>query len=206
MTPSLSFLFGLMKGLCLQSLAVTFERGDTLRSLLLCVEQHIAFAENHGIPVAWNFPSLLMSLVSDRPSVFAEAMDSFSNLRLLAIRVVHAQFEKYVKSNSSLDIDPSRAVSIYLHPTAMSEGGPVTVPIELLQATSVVLSIWKGGEQETEGTSFIDDLLGALTTSSDDQKLDEGESKQKVGLASSTMVKTSKPAVSVESVRAGMDF
>jgi hypothetical protein len=44
----------------LKSVAAGFERGGVFRSLVLALEQHIAFAELHKIPVKQRFPELLI--------------------------------------------------------------------------------------------------------------------------------------------------
>jgi hypothetical protein len=190
--------------LFLQSTAATFERGKVLCSLLMALEKHIGFAERHKIEVEWNFSTLLVRLISSRPGVYAEAMDTFSDLRSLAIRVAHDEFSRCAKQEATEDEGGSDGVVIVkLFPTSFLMTEEVKLPLSLLKSISVLLSIWKDhddqGDKDTAGAGAVNELVGSLMRSSTEEGSGVLESNT-VGLASAVMADSSLKAVSVESV------
>jgi hypothetical protein len=190
--------------LFLQSTAATFERGKVLCSVLMALEKHIEFAETHKIEVAWNFSTLLVRLISSRPGVYAEAMDTFSDLRSLAIRVAHDEFSRCAKQQAGgVEGGPDGVVIVKLFPTSFSKTEEVKLPLSLLKSISVLLSIWKDhddqGDKDTTGAGAVNELVGSLMRSSTEEGSEVLENNS-VGLASAVMADSGLKAVSVESV------
>lgn len=163
----------------------------------MALERHISFAEQHGVPIEQNFPELLTHLVSTRPSVCAEAMDAYSNLRSLALRVLHADFSWHAKvKDDSSDKRSSAAVVMRVYESSLHYG-ELELPLSLLQSVSVVLSIWK--DQHAEGSHetaiLVQELADALLRPDNDDKFVDGR-----GLASAKLLEGCTAAVSVESV------
>jgi hypothetical protein len=171
----------------------------------MALEKHIAFAETHEIEVEWNFPTLLVRLISSRPGVYAEAMDTFSDLRSLAIRVAHDEFSRCAKQQATSGDDggPDGVVIVKLLPTSYLKTEEVKLPLPLLKSISVLLSIWKDhddqGDKDTAGADAVNELVGSLMRSSTEEGSEVLESNS-VGLASAVMADSSLKAVSVESV------
>jgi hypothetical protein len=170
----------------------------------MALEKHIGFAETHNIEVEWDFSTLLVRLISSRPGVYAEAMDTFSDLRSLAIRVAHDEFSRCAKQEARGDEGgPDGVVIVKLFPTSFLKTEEVKLPLSLLKSISVLLSIWKDhndqGEKDTTGAGAVNELVGSLMRSSTEEGSEVLESNS-VGLASAVMADSSLKAVSVESV------
>jgi len=154
-----------------------------LRSLVVALEKHIAFAEQNDMQVERKFSELLIRLISNRPSVFAAAMDSYSDLRSLSVRVLHSIFTENVKRTDDA-VESMPVVAIKLFKTRVHEGGMVELPLTLLQSMCVVLSIWKdgGSEDEIDVVSAIEDFATALLRpdSDDHADVDTGLASAKV--------------------------
>jgi hypothetical protein len=161
----------------------------------MALEQHIAFAEQHGLPMQQKFPELLIQLISTRPSVCAEAMDAYSNLRSLALRVLHSDFSRHVKDDAS-DVGRYPAVVMRVYKTSLHDGD-VQLPLSLLQSLSVVLSIWndQNAEANTEAAHSVHELADALLHPDNNDQADDDR-----GLASAKLLDGGTSAVSVESV------
>lgn len=189
----------------LKSTAATYERGRVLRSLILALEQHVAFAKSHGVDSELQFPELLVELISKRPSVFAEAIDSFADLRSVVIRIIHGAFSTHRLNGEEPTSTNGDVVRLTLEREPSSSNNTDTVviglPHTLLQATSVLLSIWKDTANEVvpdETASAVKDLVDALLRND----VPDVNSKGDVGLASAIHCGSGAAAVSVELVSA----
>jgi hypothetical protein len=206
----------------LKSRAATFERGKTLRSLVLALERHMTFAREEKIPGTWDFPSMLIGLISTRPTVFAAAMGTFPDLRSRAIRVVHDEFDMYIQNSlkkTAVDVVAAIAITLRHSPSPDSESTlvEVTVPLALLQSASVLLSIWLGDDEvvyaevvdavsksKTNGKAdgaAVADLVRMLMRPQEFENDVESEKAELLdGLASARIAGSGKNAVPVESV------
>jgi len=167
-----------------------------LRSLVVALEKHIAFSEQNGVPVERTFSDLLIQLISNRPSVFAAALDSYSIMRSLSVRVLHSNFTESLKRTGE---NEASGVTIKLFKTQQHEGGTVHLPLALLQSICVVLSIWKdenAQDNDEEETTAVNNFVGALLRPAEDH------SDEDSGLASAK-IRDDGPVetVHVESVR-----
>ena len=196
------------------SRAASFERGETLRSLILSLEGHMAFAKEKGIPGTYDFPSMFIGLLSSRPAVFAETMGAFPDLRYLAIRVVRNEFDLYVNMSTDrdlMDIDSAVVISLGQHEKSESDDRAMDVklPLSLLQSACVLLSIWREeeeSEQDTtqlckrhseEAANAVDDLVSMLLRDGGDDNGEEPTAGQ--GLSSAHIADSGNIAVQVES-------
>jgi integrator complex subunit 1 len=176
--------------------AATFERGRVLRSLLMALEQHIQFAEKHDVKVEWRFPELLINLMSRRPNVCAEAMDAFSDLLSMAVRVLHSEFLRYAQGpGGEIARNGEPVVVMKTYGTTSDEATTVTLPLSLLQSVSVVLSTWKEQESglDQQATSSVDYLANVLLCS-----IDCSVANNELGLASAKIQDGEGVAASVE--------
>ena len=151
--------------LCIQAIAAGFERGGVLRSLIIALQTNITFSETHKIAVEWTFPRLLVELISKRPSVYAEAVYSFLDLRAIAVRVVHDEFARFATGSAIVSDDGAEPViEVPLHMNPFSEVDAVKLPLHLIRATAVLLSVWKDeyAEVEKEAAHRVDNLVSAL--------------------------------------------
>lgn len=188
------------------STAIGFERGSVLKNILMALNELIAYAKDNEIKGDWNFASVLIGLLSSRPSVCAEALDRFVDVRRLGIRTVHEEFQKKHESNPPT----TQAVEITL---CRKDGGEkVELSLFLLQAAAVLLSIWREetngatltAENDTERESkdrqeidsFIKSLADMLLRPIDGKKSDDDDVG---GLATAKMAETGMMAVSIES-------
>lgn len=193
--------------LCLsfQSAAIVFERGLVLRNLLMALGDLITFAQKNDIQGDWDFASVFIGLTSSRPSVCAEALDRFADLRTLGVRTVYQQFQKCIKDSSR--ISPAHGVVITL--CQISGGKQAVLSLPLLQAAAVLLSIWKEKNgatskhgkvsdpaDEIEAAGYVSHLANMLLHPIESQGSGGGGG----GLSSAKMLESEKSAVSVESV------
>jgi hypothetical protein len=197
--------------LLLQSTAIAYERGKVLRTLLMALDHLISFARSNEVGEELDFASVFIRLISSRPSVCAEALDRFADLRTLGVRTVYQEFEKCVKGSNGTDT--GKGVKILLYPPREEKESILTLP--LLQAASVLLSIWTDREDdskalqhengaevsgESNATSCITNLANMLLHPITSEE-NHGELKvAERGLASAVMAETGNSAVSVESV------
>ena len=173
-----------------------------LRSLVMALHRLIDFAEKSQIVVASSFSDLLIGLISSRPSIFAEAMDTFTDFRSLAIRVLHREFFRCAEEGRDVSVlDQSIAVCIkVLWPS--TEETEVTLPISLLKSLCVLLSIWRdpnGKDNFADVGSAVESLADALLRASGVVGNDCHEEAE-IGLAGAKMLGSGSDAVSVESV------
>ena len=186
----------------LKSTAIGFERGSVLRNILMALNELIAYAKANEIQGDWNFAAVFIGLLSSRPSVCAEALDRFVDVRTLGIRTVFEEFQKKLDNPAT-----TQAVAITLCRTSGEE--EVILSLCLLQAAAVLLSIWRekngassnGAERESANGGSADSLVKSLA----DMLLrpidgKESEVDPRSGLATAKMADTGKSAVSVESV------
>ena len=188
----------------LKSIALSFERGSVLRNILLALNTFISYAKDNEIKGDWNFASVFIGLMSSRPSVCAEALDRFTDVRTLGIRTVYEEFQKKHEHPSM-----EQAVSITL--CRANGDDDVILSLPLLQAASVLLSIWR---EENGANSTLENGTGIVSDSSSadacveslahmllhpiDKKESDGAPHS--GLATAKIFGSEKSAVSVESV------
>jgi hypothetical protein len=168
---------------------------------LIALEQHINFAEKNKVEVNWKFPLLLVELISRRPSVYAEAIDLFLDLRSLAVRIVYDEFIRYSKGQEDLnDIDPESVIEIKLDQNSFTEGCTVKLPLPLIRSTSVLLSIWKDEyrKDEQNSSSCVDKLVSSLMRTNYAESGDDNGND--VGLVSAKSLSKQGDVVSVELV------
>lgn len=192
------------------STAICFERGSVLRNILLALDDLIAFANENEVEGDLDFAAVFIGLISSRPSVCAEALDRFVDLRTLGVRTVYLEFEKCIMDSSRTD--PASGVLITLYPPSKEK--EATLSLSLLQGASVLLSIWTEGEGanvdesnggqsdmdvEDEATSFMSNLSNMLLQPIESNENSDVEKNTEKGLASAKMVQSGASAVSVES-------
>lgn len=182
------------------STAAKFERGKVLKSLVMALQDYILFAEKNGISVLHRFPLLLSLLVSQRPNVYAEAIDSFSDFRSLVVKVIHDEIcGDSEPSTTTETLEGSHVVSIKLKSKSNKEIVSKTLSGSLLQTTCILLSVWSSGAQsEDEDTSCIDSLVDSLMPTSDGAETQTNTAI--VGLASAKHVGNNEIAMTVDSV------
>ena len=153
-----------------------------------------------------DFPSLLIGLVSDRPTVLASAMSTYPDLRSLAVRIVYDLLLSHTTKtgeNHDMDADPNQEVAIKLvlrdSSTELSTKD-FQLPLSLLQSISVLLSIWTEDpwtiteHDAEESNKKIHEIVDILLS----QSREGGESP--IGLASAKFSSTGTNALPVESV------
>jgi integrator complex subunit 1 len=190
------------------SRAASFERGRVLRFLILALEKLTKYATNEKILDGYQFPSVLVDLVSSRPMVFASTMGSFPDLRSLAIGVVNGEFRKYTGFGKDEKVDAvstetmKDACDIVLccRPSGddCDEATKVRLPLALLESSCVLLSIWLENAKAAEDSRAVESLVRMLmrTNGSDGS----GDDDDVNGLASARLSASGKSAIPVESV------
>jgi integrator complex subunit 1 len=188
------------------AVAASFERGGNLRYLVLALHKIKKFTVANNVLKDWNFASLLIELVSRRPTVFAAALSSYVNLRSLAIRVVVEEFRIYVEKKRPTTASENSMVDISLcyssHDGRDGEPTEVQMPLALLQSSCVLLSIWSEDEKNDKDSACIDGLVAMLMKSRDSEESNNSETNGVSGvegLASAKLLKTQKSAIPVES-------
>jgi hypothetical protein len=182
-----------------------------LRNLLLALSDLIAFAKENEIEGHWDFASVFIVLISSRPSVCAEALDRFADIRTLGIKTVYEAFQNCIRDSCA--VDQGNCVSITLCGQFHHEQAILSLPI--LQAASVLLSIWKepngaasrkepgtgaqnsGTKDEAGDASLCIKSLASMLL----HPIDTNNDSIEKGLASAKMIQSGLSAVSVESVR-----
>lgn len=134
------------------SQGLAFEKGKTLRALVVALDKYISFASERKTEGSWNFASILFSLISSRHVVCSEAMDRFPDFRSVAIAFIHREFLHRIRDtdNESDDDAEEERVLIRLCPSTTEKdvaGKNVSVPLALLQSVCVLLSIAKDKEK-----------------------------------------------------------
>lgn len=138
-----------------------------LRSMVLALEHIIGFAKERKVEVKRDFEPLVVNLISRRPGVFAEAIDTYSDLRVRLVRVLHSQFVSFVQ-NSNMVIDSEKAVEITLYSSDAIEKS-VKLSLSLVRSISVLLSVWKDEykHDEPESASAVEYLISSLLREKD---------------------------------------
>jgi hypothetical protein len=180
-----------------------FERGRVLRSMILALNEHLKFAVLHNIETITNMPKLIMQLVSSRPSVYAEVLDTFSDLRTLIINIIHSEWVHCANKSQSEALERNddecvQMISLTLYTTSVTSG-KVELPQPLLQTVCVLLSIWKDdavGKSSTQDSEYVMHLVDSLLMP--DAENTEVARDTCCGLGSATM--QGSDAVTVESV------
>lgn len=184
------------------SRAASFERGRVLRFLILALERLAKYAEKQGISTGFSFPSLLIDLISSRPTVFAATMGSFHDLRSLAIAVVHGEFQKYSTPPEVENLNDSQRlceVVLSCQPPGFEDNSPlkVTLPLSLLESSCVLLSIWHESSKDASGNNAVAGLVRMLMRST---ATGSNSSEESLGLASAKLTASTRAAIPVESV------
>ena len=164
----------------------------------MALQQYIKFAALHQIPMEQRFPDLLVLLLSTRPDVCSDALDSSQEFLALAVEVLHVEFFDYAREKTKI-ADPSlgATVSLCIH-KILQYDGVFQVPLSLLQSICVILGIYhdQGNSEVVQpSTSLVSDLANALLHQ-DETFVDDSN-----GLASAIFVESGVIAISVESVR-----
>jgi hypothetical protein len=155
----------------------------------MALQQHIIFATRHHISVQQRFPELLFRLLSSRPDVCSDALDSFPDFLALAMNVLHSEFFDYAKGKTSkADLALGVTTTICIH-NALQHYGDFQLPLSLLQAICVVLGIY-------HVHSCIDDAAADLALAL--LRDVEADADDKTGLASAMVLESGTPAISVE--------
>jgi hypothetical protein len=172
---------------------------------VLALEKLTKFAMDKEIPGQWDFPSMLIRLISNRPTVFAATMGSFPDLRSLAIRVVHDEFSRHVEQpsdNSKVDSESGVEITLCCEPSSDSKDQAVqaTLPLSLLKSSCVLLSIWLEGDKDDVDSRAVGDLVRMLMRPQEAENGDESGENKVDGLASARIADSGKSAIPVESV------
>jgi integrator complex subunit 1 len=182
------------------STAAKYERGRVLKSIVMALQAHTTFAEAHDIAVGHHFPVLLSLLVSQRPNVYAEAIDSFPDFRSLVIRVISDELGVGRDQSNVGEVGTS-----YVQIKLKREDDRVeekTVPAALLQTTCILLSVWSGsGQGDGKDGKLIEELVDMLMLKTDDNISSSSSAKCSFGLASAVFVVNNDMAMTVDSVR-----
>ena len=187
------------------AVAASFERGGNLRYLVLALRKITLFAEENEVLGDWKFPSLLVNLLSRRPTVFAGALTSYEDLRSLAIEVVSGEFDVYATKKDVPTENRDIMVNISLRHVAKDgeagEPNKVQMPLALLQSSCVLLSIWLEDEKNNADSNHIRGLAEMLMQSRESEGVTANEMNESdaEGLASATLLETNTSAMPVES-------
>ncbi len=116
------------------------------------------YSEKNGVDVSFQFADLVVDLISKRPSVLAEAIDSYTDLRSIIIKVIFEEFSTRVQTSDEFKITHSFDQSIVAADHLQG------IPLSLVQSISVFLSLWKDEYRTAEGDSskYIEYLADAL--------------------------------------------
>lgn len=128
-----------------------------MRALVRALERYISFLSQHKIETR-AFPSLLVHLVSSRPTEFLEAFSNYPVICAIASVAVHAEFRRCCEK-------PKDGAELGLNMTLSTEpnGEEVTIDIPVITAIAVVLSVWrKDIEYDEYATNSADFLCDAL--------------------------------------------
>jgi integrator complex subunit 1 len=185
------------------AVAASFERGGNLRYLVLALHKVTNFTSAKDVLGAWNFPSLLIELISRRPTVFAAALSSYVDLRSLAIQIVVEEFRVHVEKKSPTAATENIMVAISLchssHDERDGTSTEVQMPLALLQSSCVLLSIWAEDEKNDKDSACIEGLVSMLMKARETEGNNNDDAHDVEGLASAKLLKTQKSAIPVES-------
>ena len=123
------------------------------------------FAESKGVPAKLDLETLLVDLISSRPGVLAEAIDAYSDLRDVTAEVLHTQFISVLKNGETTQTT-TPFVMITVHVETLSNGGRrlVKIPLPLIRAVSVLLSLWKDqfNEENSEISTYVKNFVSSI--------------------------------------------
>jgi hypothetical protein len=151
---------------------------------------------------------MLINLISKRPTILAETMSSFPDLRSTAIRIVHDEFSAYVANsprNGELKEEATVEINLYCGAAMPDDSNcravEATLPLSLLESSCVLLSIWLDDDKEGSENQKARDLVRMLmrpheTGASEASAVDDSVD----GLASTRIAGSGKSVVPVESV------
>jgi len=189
------------------ALAASFERGSNLRYLVLALHKLTKFVKENNLPGDWDFASLLIELVSKRPTVFATALSSYPELCSLVIHVVNEEFRVLFELTSAKtrNWNENVVISLCCSPFKNSKrvSTKVQMPLTLLQSSCVLLSIWFEEDKNEIDSDAIEGLVQMLMKSREPELGDNSETKgteeDLYGLAGAKLVNTQRSAIPVES-------
>ena len=150
-----------------------------LRSLIVSLQQIIEYSGENAIDVSCRFADLVVELISRRPSVLAEAIDSYTDLRSITIRVVFDEFSTCFRAtgdSQNAEILYQSTIESSLQKRRMHEGSHERIPLPLMRSISVFLSLWKDEFRIIEGESskYVDSLADALLRQNLEGENEEG--------------------------------
>lgn len=183
-------------------MAADCERGSVLRMLVIGLHDHMQFATAQDVATVSGFPPILLHLISSRPTIYADVLDAFRDLRCLAVRVLHEECSRLARRRQLTSMQSNTSeVNITLYPTPIGEGA-VCVSLDLLKSVCVLLSIWREDnvskvKEDDDVRVLVTNLMNAFTRPSRDENKNAIETAG--GLASAKMFGTSIDAVQVES-------
>lgn len=166
----------------------------------MSLQRIIEYSEKNDIKVSWRYADLIVDLISRRPSVLAEAIDSFADLRSIAIKVVFDEFSSCSEASddSKVSEDPDQSmIELKLVRGGMIGERLVRIPLPLVRSISVFLSLWKDEFRSIEGDSskYVDALTDALLCQNAEGEEDENRD---TGLVSAKTDSKQGTAVPVE--------
>eukprot|EP00980_Cylindrotheca_fusiformis_P019890 scaffold7000_cov132-Cylindrotheca_fusiformis.AAC.3 len=186
--------------------AASFERGKTLRFHVLALEQLTTFAKENSVGGNWDFPLMLIDLISKRPTVLAATMSSFPDLRSMAIRIVHEEFNSYValspkngKLKEETTVQIKLLCGISIPDDSNCQAVHVSLPWSLLESACVLLSIWLDDDEKGSENKKARDLVRMLMRQQDNGGSESSDSDDVDGLASARLAGSENSVVPVES-------
>lgn len=181
-------------------MAASFERGSVLRSLVVSLQRIIEYSGTNGIDVSCRYADLVVDLISRRPSVLAEAIDSYADLRSITIKVVFEEFSMCYHETDDFENAATLGQSMTgsdLRRNKMTGDRVERIPLSLMQSISVFLSLWKDDFRTIECASskYVDALADALLLQNPEEENEEGADS---GLVSTKASSKQNIAVPVE--------
>jgi hypothetical protein len=178
----------------LKSVAATFERGRVLQALLLALERHFQFTVDNQVTIDVSFADRLFYLVSSRPGICAEAMDTFMDLWGMVTRVAALEFSCCVDASLRTRSALSR-VDVIVTLANIERNVRVKMSIAMLQSICVCLSVWKD-----HVSHMSSELLANLNCLADALLISDVKNHDETGLCSARLLEDDSYAVTVESV------
>ena len=184
------------------SKAASYERGKVLKSIVLALKEHIHFAKENHLGQNTKFSDLLTGLIAKRQSVYAEAFDTFGELRELAVSVIHNEIISLAEAGKPMGEAISEVEASFAK-LGLNVGGKdmdITVSLDLLKSSCVLLSICTLPDAVDKGAkgTAVEELVRLLL----DPDHGENASGHVKGLAGSHIIvnEINEPAIAVESV------
>ena len=184
------------------SKAASYERGKVLKSIVLALKEHIHFAKENHLGQNTKFSDLLTGLIAKRQSVYAEAFDTFGELRELAVSVIHNEIISLAEAGKPMGEAISEVEASFAK-LGLNVGGKdmdIRVSLDLLKSSCVLLSICTLPDAVDKGAkgTAVEELVRLLL----DPDHGENASGHVKGLAGSHIIvnEINEPAIAVESV------